>query len=212
MERVGATGLQLGVGRGSERGPRSWQQGYTASNPDRRWRPAQGDSALPRPAVDNQWSSRAASDTEGFIIGIWGLPGSNHRCFGCRCSGFSPTLQGGPVTGFGAGRCAPPGSGPRPQSAVDLPGLDPRRDARVRWGPPPGQRPRASGTACDSRTPTLLLRLGGPPDSADLAPPIDRAAASSQPGAAPAARAPAPGARPQLRCPPPVHSGRVTLF
>ncbi|KAJ1107928.1 hypothetical protein NDU88_005314 [Pleurodeles waltl] len=37
MERVGATGLQLGVGRGSERGPRSWQQGYTASNPDRRW-------------------------------------------------------------------------------------------------------------------------------------------------------------------------------
>ncbi|KAJ1187888.1 hypothetical protein NDU88_004654 [Pleurodeles waltl] len=83
MERVGATGLQLGVRRGSERGPRSWQQGYTASNPDRQWRPAQGDSALPRPAVDNQWLSQAASDTEGFIIGIWGLPGSNHRRFGC---------------------------------------------------------------------------------------------------------------------------------
>ncbi|KAJ1212988.1 hypothetical protein NDU88_000627 [Pleurodeles waltl] len=227
MERVGATGLQLGVGRGSERGPRSWQQGYTASNPDRQWRPAQGDSVLPRPAVDNQWLSRAASDTEGFIIGIWGLPGSNHRRFGCpapraadsslagahtRCSGLPPTLQGGPVTGFGAGRCTPPGSGPRPQSADDLPGLGPRRGARVRWGPPLGQRPRVSGTACDSRSPTLLFRLGEPPGSARSGPAYRQGRSlltAPSSSSRPCARSGGETATPLS---PPVHSGRVTLF
>ncbi|KAJ1213612.1 hypothetical protein NDU88_001245 [Pleurodeles waltl] len=83
---------------------------------------------------------------------------------------FAPSLQGGPVTGFGAGRCAPPGSGPRPQSADNFPGLGPRRGARVLWGPPLGQRPCASGPARDSRSPTPLLRLGEPPGSARSGP------------------------------------------
>ncbi|KAJ1100460.1 hypothetical protein NDU88_005546 [Pleurodeles waltl] len=119
---------------------------------------------------------------------------------------------GGPVTGFGAGRCAPPGSGPRPQSADDFPGLGPCRGARVRWGPPLGQRPRASGPARDSRSPTLLLRLGEPPGSARSGPAYRQgrsllAAPSSS--SRPCARSGGETATPLS---PPVHSGRVTLL
>ncbi|KAJ1209382.1 hypothetical protein NDU88_004760 [Pleurodeles waltl] len=114
-----------------------------------------------------------------------------------RRSGLPPSLQGGPVTGYGAGRCAPPGSGPRR-----------RGGARVRWGLPLGQRPRASGPARDSRSPTLLLRLGEPPGSARSGPPIDRAAAPSS-SSRPCARSGGETATPLS---PPVHSGRVTLL
>ncbi|KAJ1187887.1 hypothetical protein NDU88_004653 [Pleurodeles waltl] len=71
-----------------------------------------------------------------------------------------------------------------------------------------GGRPRGNGLA-SAAPPVIAAHLpccsgsGSLPVQHDLAPPIDRAAASSQPRAAPAARVPAPGVRPQLRCPPP---------
>ncbi|KAJ1083310.1 hypothetical protein NDU88_003469 [Pleurodeles waltl] len=128
-----------------------------------------------------------------------------------RRSGLPPSLQGGPVTGFGAGRCVLPGSGPRPQSADDLPGLGPRQGTRVRWGCPWG-----NGLA-QAASPVIAAHLprcsgsGSLPVQHDPAPPIDRAAASPQPRAAPAARVSAPGARPQLRCLPP-STAVVSLF
>ncbi|KAJ1198299.1 hypothetical protein NDU88_002141 [Pleurodeles waltl] len=125
-----------------------------------------------------------------------------------RRSGLPPSLQGGPVTGFGAGRCAQPGSGPRPQSADDFPGLGPRRGARVRWGPPLGQRPHASDPARDSRSPTLLLWLGEPPGSARSSPAYrqGRSPEQLQPPVCPLR------GRDRNSVVPPVHSGRVTLL
>ncbi|KAJ1205503.1 hypothetical protein NDU88_000937 [Pleurodeles waltl] len=117
-----------------------------------------------------------------------------------RRSGLPPSLQGGPVTGFGARfrvvatvRRRLPGPRSTPGHPSPL-GATPGATASVLAAPPviAAHLPYCSSS-------------GSLPVQRDPAPPIDRAAAPSspeQPRAAPAARVPAPGARPQLRCPP----------
>ncbi|KAJ1207889.1 hypothetical protein NDU88_003279 [Pleurodeles waltl] len=213
VEGVGAVGLQLGVGPVNQRGHRTWQQGYPASNPGGRQRLSQGDSALPRPTKDNQCSSWVALGVVSLVVGIRGFPGSSHRRSDCafpkgciqsvlptgqrrgaprpRVSSVhavpqpggtrpAPRAGGRFVTGtrphqtlrfapppFRVGPCpnlalgtALPNPGLRQQFGGDFVGPGPRRGAQVRWRPPPGSRPRSSGPARTSRSPSLLLRNG----------------------------------------------------
>ncbi|KAJ1082545.1 hypothetical protein NDU88_002710 [Pleurodeles waltl] len=137
VEGVGAVGLQLGVGPVNQRGPRTWQQGYPASNPGRRRRLSQGDSALPHPTKDNQCSSWVALGVVSLVVGIQGFPGSSHRrsdCAfpkGCTQSGL-PTGQrrGAPRPRVSSVHAVPQPGGTRPRPPS-------RRPIRHRQAPPP---------------------------------------------------------------------------
>ncbi|KAJ1131553.1 hypothetical protein NDU88_009888 [Pleurodeles waltl] len=145
VEGVGAVGLQLGVGPVNQRGPRTWQQGYPASNPDRRRRLSQGDSALPCPTEDNQCSSWVALGVVSLVVGIRGFPGSSHRRSDCAFP--KGCTQSGLPTGQRRGA-------PRP------------RVSSVHAVPQPGgtrPRPRAGGRFVTGRRPHQTLRFAPPP-------------------------------------------------
>ncbi|KAJ1193574.1 hypothetical protein NDU88_002870 [Pleurodeles waltl] len=145
VEGVGAVGLQLGVGSVNQRGPRTLQQGYPASNPGRRRRLSQGDSALPRPTKDNQCSSWVALGVVSLVVGIRGFPGRSHRrsdCAfpkGCTQSGLPTGQRRGPLV-----PASPQCMQSRSQEA-------------------PGPAPRAGGRFVTGRHPHQMLRFAPPP-------------------------------------------------
>ncbi|KAJ1118990.1 hypothetical protein NDU88_007176 [Pleurodeles waltl] len=91
-------------------------------------------------------------------------------------------------------------------------GSGPRRGERVRRRPPPGSRPRSSGPARISRSPSLLLRIGEPLGPARLGPARRQGRSLSAVPGSPShsgVRSRGETATPQS---PPVRSGRVTLL
>ncbi|KAJ1140007.1 hypothetical protein NDU88_006368 [Pleurodeles waltl] len=64
----------------------------------------------------------------------------------------------------------------RPRTAAaarqQAPGHDPRRATRIRRGPPPGQRPLASGPTRNRRSPPPSLRASGTSIQRGAAPPV----------------------------------------
>ncbi|KAJ1153980.1 hypothetical protein NDU88_006738 [Pleurodeles waltl] len=87
---------------------------------------------------------------------------------------------------------------------------DPRWATRIRRGPPPGQRPLASGPTRNRRSPPLSHRASGTSIQRGAAPPVSQAAAAPQSRSAPGTQALTPGAKPR-RHRLPTSSAVVTL-
>ncbi|KAJ1153848.1 hypothetical protein NDU88_006606 [Pleurodeles waltl] len=89
----------------------------------------------------------------------------------------------------------------RPRTAATVrqqaPGHDPRRATRIRRGPPPGQRPLASGPTRNRRSPPPSHRASGTSIQRGAAPPVRQAAAAPQSRSAPGTQALTPGAKPR---------------
>ncbi|KAJ1187869.1 hypothetical protein NDU88_004637 [Pleurodeles waltl] len=145
VEGVGAVGLQLGVGPFNQRGPRTWQQGYPASNPGRRRRLSQGDSALPHPTKDNQCSSWVALGVVSLVVGIRGFPGSSHRRSDCAFPRGVPKAD------------SPPGSTGGPLVPASPQCMQSRSQEA------PGPAPRAGSRFATGRRPHQTLRFAPPP-------------------------------------------------
>ncbi|KAJ1083444.1 hypothetical protein NDU88_003603 [Pleurodeles waltl] len=177
----------ISTGRTLAATPRDGRSASNLNRPRHRGPPRHHTGATRATAVVRPPGGTGEAGSLSVLLGAPLVPLSPHRP--CPRSREAPgqfhsvrrphsALRSAPHTS-GRARAQPPrparhAARPRtaPAARQQAPGHDPRRATRIRRGPPPGQRPLASGPTRNRRSPPPSLRASGTSIQRGAAPPV----------------------------------------